>query len=138
MLALMTMPPMSPEDLRAAAEAHRELGPEYRDAVVDSFLEKVSRQITEEIDARISKAVQPFQAARNAERSAAERSLLKGMAVGGSVTGIPLLLLGYWYVAHPYEGVRAYLPITLAVVGVIVIAYLIRCVIMLGRNSERD
>jgi hypothetical protein len=138
MLALMAMPPVSSDDLRAAAEAHRELGPEYRDAVVDSFLDKVSRQITAEIDARISKAMEPSQAARRAERSAAERSLLKGMAIGGSVTGIPLLLLGYWYVAHPYEGVRAYVPITLAVVGVIVIAYLIRCVIMLGRNSERD
>jgi hypothetical protein len=34
----MSTSPLSPEDIRAAAETHQELGPEYSDAVVASFL----------------------------------------------------------------------------------------------------
>jgi len=30
--------PLSPEEIRAAAEVHRELGPNYQDAVIESFL----------------------------------------------------------------------------------------------------
>jgi hypothetical protein len=34
---------LSPEEIRAAAETHDELGPAYRDAVIESFLDKVGR-----------------------------------------------------------------------------------------------
>ena len=34
----MSTSPLSPQEIRAAA-MHRELGPEYSDAVVESFLE---------------------------------------------------------------------------------------------------
>lgn len=47
---------MSPEELRAAAEVHSELGPGYRDAVVDSFLEKIGREIDARVDARLADA----------------------------------------------------------------------------------
>lgn len=40
----MTTSPLSPDDIRAAAEVHNELGPEYSDAVVASFLEKSTRK----------------------------------------------------------------------------------------------
>jgi hypothetical protein len=40
---------LSAEELRAAAEIHRELGPDYQSAVIDSFLDRVGR----EIDARV-------------------------------------------------------------------------------------
>jgi hypothetical protein len=33
--------PVSAEDIRAAAEVHRELGPDYGDAVVESFLARI-------------------------------------------------------------------------------------------------
>src|SRR5438132_9019730 len=46
-------------EIRAAAAAHEELGPEYSDAVVASFLERVE----EEIDARVD-AGWPRRAAR--------------------------------------------------------------------------
>ncbi|MGD0376360.1 MAG: hypothetical protein ABSB01_17475 [Streptosporangiaceae bacterium] len=36
----------APGEIRAAAEVHRELGPEYTDAVVESFLDQVDREIT--------------------------------------------------------------------------------------------
>jgi len=37
----MSTSPLSPQEIRAAAEAHKELGPEYSDAVIESFLERV-------------------------------------------------------------------------------------------------
>jgi hypothetical protein len=42
---------LSPGDIRAAAEVHRELGPDYSDAVVESFLERVDREIAARVDA---------------------------------------------------------------------------------------
>jgi hypothetical protein len=48
------MSPLSPQEIRAAAEAHRELGPEYHDAVVESFLAKVEKQIETRIEARLA------------------------------------------------------------------------------------
>ena len=38
----MSTSPFSPHEIRAAAAAHKELGPEYSDAVIDSFLERVT------------------------------------------------------------------------------------------------
>jgi hypothetical protein len=45
---------MSPEEIRAAAEVHDELGPRYRDAVIESFLDKVGREIDARVDARLT------------------------------------------------------------------------------------
>jgi type VI protein secretion system component VasF len=49
---------MSPEEIRAAFEVHRELPPEYADAVVDSFIERMSREISAQVDARVA-AIEP-------------------------------------------------------------------------------
>jgi hypothetical protein len=46
----------SPDDIRAAAEVHSELGPDYRDHVVESFLDKVGREIDARVDARLNGA----------------------------------------------------------------------------------
>jgi hypothetical protein len=45
---------LSPEEIRAAAEAHNELGPGYRDVVIESFLDKVGREIDARVDARVA------------------------------------------------------------------------------------
>ncbi len=52
---------LSPEEIRAAAETHNELGPAYRDAVIDLFLDKVGREIDARVDARLAQqqAAQP-------------------------------------------------------------------------------
>ena len=86
----MTTSPLSPDEFRAAAEVHHELGPEYSDAVVESFLEKVDREIGARIDAHLASA--PGARRRPAEVSALSRrrALLTGLAVGTAVTGIPL------------------------------------------------
>jgi hypothetical protein len=47
------MSTLDPQEIRAAAETHKELGPEYSDAVIESFLERVDREITARIDARL-------------------------------------------------------------------------------------
>jgi len=84
----MTDSPLSPEEIRAAAEVHRELGPEYSDAVVASFLEKVDREIAARVEARLAGMPQTESA-----KSGSRRTLLTGMAIGVAVGGIPFLLL---------------------------------------------
>jgi hypothetical protein len=37
---------LSPDEIRATAEIHREISPEYQDAVIDSFIERVGREST--------------------------------------------------------------------------------------------
>jgi hypothetical protein len=87
----MSTSPLSPQDIRAAAEAHRELGPEYSDAVIESFLERVDREITARVDARLGPVSreQPVQPAPSSSR----RTLLTGVAIGVLVTGVPSMLV---------------------------------------------
>jgi Na+/H+ antiporter NhaA len=66
--------PLSAQEVRAAAEAHSELGPEYGDAVVDSFLERACGRARLSTDQR--------------------RSLVNGIAIGGGGVGFLLSLLG--------------------------------------------
>jgi hypothetical protein len=84
----MTDSPLSPEEIRAAAEVHRELGPEYSDAVVASFLEKVDREIAARVEARLAGTPRTESA-----KPGSRRTLLTGMAIGVAVGGIPFLLL---------------------------------------------
>jgi hypothetical protein len=50
---------LTPDEFRAAAETHRELGPEYQSAVIDSFIDKVGREIDARVDARLAQARVP-------------------------------------------------------------------------------
>ena len=72
----MDTSPVSPEDIRAAAEVHEELGPEYHDAVVAAFVDKVER----EVDARVRVRI----AAMRRDEIAPLRpgAVLKGLAIG--------------------------------------------------------
>jgi hypothetical protein len=81
------MSTLDPQEIRAAAETHKELGPEYSDAVIESFLERVDREITARIDARLGPVPreQPAQPAQSHSR----RTLLTGVAIGIVVTGVP-------------------------------------------------
>src|SRR6202020_1392002 len=90
-LSPLSTSPFSPEEIRAAAAAHKELGPEYGDAVVESFLERVDREITARVDARLGPvsrepSVQPAQ-------SNGRRTLLTGVAIGIFVTGVPSIMV---------------------------------------------
>jgi len=87
----MSTSPLSPQEIRAAAEAHKELGPEYSDAVVESFLERVDREIAARVDARLRSA--PREQPMPPARSNGRRALLTGVAIGIFVTGVPSLLV---------------------------------------------
>lgn len=50
----MTTTSWTADEVRAAAETHRELPPEYQSAVIESFLSKVDREIDARVDARIA------------------------------------------------------------------------------------
>jgi hypothetical protein len=62
--------PVSAADIRAAAAAHRELGPEYSDAVVASFLADVDRAVAARVEARLADGAQsqPAKLARRGRR----------------------------------------------------------------------
>ncbi|GIM98508.1 hypothetical protein [Planomonospora venezuelensis] len=49
----MTPSPSPGEELRATVEARRELGPEFEDSLVESFLEKVDLEIDRRVDRRV-------------------------------------------------------------------------------------
>ncbi len=55
----MTGTSLTPDELRAAAETHRELGPDYQSAVIDSFIDKVGKEIDARVDARLMQAQVP-------------------------------------------------------------------------------
>ena len=83
----MSTSPLSPQEIRAAAAVHKELGPEYSDAVVESFLDRVDQEITARLDARLGPVSreQPAQPAQSNSR----RTLLTGVAIGIFITGVP-------------------------------------------------
>jgi hypothetical protein len=79
----VTDPQFSARELRAAAEAHRELGPEYRDAVVDAFVERIGKEIDARVDARIAQASAHLAPAAKPVNALA-------LALGSIGLGIPL------------------------------------------------
>jgi hypothetical protein len=66
---------VSPDDVHAAAEVHRELGPEYSDAVVASFIDKVDRAVAARVEARLAEQAQsaPARRAKRGHRPLARR-----------------------------------------------------------------
>jgi hypothetical protein len=87
----MSTSPLSPQEIRAAAAVHHELGPEYSDAVVESFLDRVDQEITARLDARLGPVPreQPVQPAQSNSR----RTLLTGVAIGIFITGVPSVMV---------------------------------------------
>ena len=82
---------MSPDDIRAAAGAHHDLGPEYSDAVVASFLEKVDQEIAARVAERLAASAPRARPVQPANR----RMLLKGFALGvASSVAMVLLIAG--------------------------------------------
>jgi len=86
----MSDSPLSPQEIRAAAAAHDELGPEYSDAVVASFLEKVDQEVAARVDARLAGVHQPKPPVALDNRS----TLLKGIVVGIGVSVISAIVVG--------------------------------------------
>jgi len=113
---------LSPEEIRAAAETHRELGPEYQNAVVDSFLEKVSREVDARVDARVAATRGPAY-----PQSAAPRPRpfhVTAIALGSIALGIPISAIAAAAGSRP-AGIWGLLVVWIAIAS-INIAYAVR------------
>lgn len=87
---------MSPDEIRAAAETYHELGPAYRDAVIESFLDKVSREIDTRVDTRLAQQAVPAPAP---SRRAAGSPMV--LAVISMALGIPISVIAVAAGSHP-------------------------------------
>jgi hypothetical protein len=105
---------MSSDELRAAAETHHELGPAYRDAVIESFLDKVGREIDARVDARLAQQ-QPARDRRGRFGSP------MALAIISMVLGIPISAIVVAAGMHP-AGFMGLLVVWIAIT-VINIAY---------------
>jgi hypothetical protein len=86
----MSSSQLSPEEIRAAAEVDRELGTEYHDAVVESFLAKVEKEIDTRVDARLAASRPATMQRPDVATYARQRLALKHMAIGSGAAAIPL------------------------------------------------
>jgi hypothetical protein len=103
----MSNQPLAPEDVRAAAGAHHELGAPYSDAVIESFLERIDQKIDARLDARVGQHQGGDRTARTRlwwrQESPGERgtrhALLAGATIGAAATGVPATLYLLHYAA---------------------------------------
>ena len=121
----MTDSPLSAGDLRAAAETHKELPAEYRDAVLDSFVDRVGREIDARVDARLAQAATRPAASQPAPAAPARRPQKQfsplAMALGSIALGIPITAIVVAAGAHP-TGIWGLLVVWIAI-AVINVAY---------------
>jgi hypothetical protein len=122
-------PSIQPAEIRAAAEVHHELGPDYRDAVIESFLEKVGREIDARVDARLAgNRTAPAAPVQDAQHLPAAHQHSRGSGVALAIVsmslGIPLsaIVVG---VGQPPVGLAGLL-IVWAAIAVINVAYAVQ------------
>jgi len=115
--AAVNSPSLSPDEIRAAAETHRDLGPEYQSAVIESFLDRVGRGIDARVDARLAAAQMPV---AKPVRQHRERSPM-ALAIVSISLGIPLSAIAVAAGSHP-PGFAGLLVIWIAI-AVINVAY---------------
>jgi hypothetical protein len=121
------MEQLARQDVAAAAAAHQELGPEYSQAAIDSFLEKVDSEIAARMDARLGTAPKPRSQTADVATHHERRALWTGLVIGSVVAGIPLTLVALSNLAgiavSNQEGTqRAVIAIWLAIALVYLVA----------------
>jgi len=104
-------------EIRAAAAAHEELGPEYSDAVVASFLDRVEDEIDARVDARMAEAHRPDAPAGREHR----RTLLKGIAIGVLIGLFAAVMVG----GNADERLHRRVLVLAAVVVAIAVTYVV-------------
>ena len=102
-------------EIRAAAAAHEELGPEYSDAVVASFLERIEEEIDARVDARMAEARRPEAPAGLDSR----RTLLRGVLIGIAIGLFVAVMVG----GNPDERLHRRVQVLAAVVLTIAVTY---------------
>jgi hypothetical protein len=94
----MSDPPLSAQDIRAAAEVHRELGADYGDAVVESFLSRIDAHIAERVERRLAGLTKPTRRSVDPVRLSRYRTVFAGVVIGSVVAGTPLSLAGWYFI----------------------------------------
>jgi anti-sigma-K factor RskA len=102
----MSEPPVTAQDVRASAEVHRELGAEYGDAVVESFLARIEKQIDARVDERLAAARPRTRRPTDPVRLGKYRSALAGAVAASVVVGIPLTIIASHALSGNGEGGR--------------------------------
>lgn len=87
-----------PGDIRAAAEVHRELGSDYDDALVESFLSRIDAHIAERVEQRLAGRTKPARRSADPVRLTKYRTVFAGVVIGSVVAGTPLSLAGWWLI----------------------------------------
>jgi hypothetical protein len=105
---------LSPEEIRAAAETHTELGPAYQDAVIESFLDKVGREIDARVDARLAQQQAVLPSARDRRGHPGSPMAL---AIISMTLGIPLSAIALAVGTHP-AGIVGLLVVWIAITAI--------------------
>lgn len=113
----MSDSPLSAQDIRAAAEVHRELGPDYGDAVVQSFLAKIDNHIEERVEQRLANVTRPASRPVDPVRLGKYRMALAGAGIGSVVAGVPFAVVAWSWMRQ--LGVN---PAPLVVIWVVLLA----------------
>ena len=96
---------VSAADVRAAAEVHQELGPDYSDAVVASFIDKVDRELAARVEARVSELARPgpAQPAQRRRRPLARR-VARDVVAASAGALIAVGAVGLHELTSPHSG----------------------------------
>jgi hypothetical protein len=116
-------PTLSPDEIRAAAQVHDELGPEYRDAVVESFLAKIDKQVAARIDAQLDAARPARDRARDPALMEKRRAQLGAAAVGSAITAMASVAAYAWWEHYPGSSLGKALLFAWTVLAVAYIVY---------------
>ena len=95
----MSSSSLTPDEIRAAAETHNELGNEYQSAVIESFLEKVGNEIDARVDARLNLSRYPGPAQASAPKVKRDNSSI-ALGVISLVLAVPITAIVAYSPAH--------------------------------------
>jgi hypothetical protein len=114
---------LSPDEVRAVAAVHNELGPEYQDAVVESFLEKIDKQVGDRIDAHL--ATTRREMTRTSDPALLERkrvqfrAMVAGTVVGALGSGLAI----EWSIHYPGSSPVKALTVVWEIIALVYIVY---------------
>ena len=110
----MSSSSFSRDEIRAAAETHRELGPDYQEAVIESFLDKVGKEIDARVDARLGNSRRDWRPQRAPKQ---HHGSAMALAIVSMVLGIPLTAIVLAAGSHP-AGLAGLLIVWAAIVAI--------------------
>jgi hypothetical protein len=129
---------LTPGEVRAAAEVHRELGAEYSDAVIESFLDRVDRRVAERVDREVAARLGP--ASRQDLVPPGQPNsrfiLLTGVAIGIFAAGLPSVMIAESKGAITAKDETALLVIIGLLLGVVAAVAALRATVREWRRRD--